>query len=81
MTNPENDVQVDGVRFVDGPLKLPLGPRRKFLSVLYHCCHVYGRLYPNKDVTAYVGRCPRCGGTVQALIGPDGTNKRFFEAH
>ena len=31
-------------------------PKRKFLGVYFSCCHVYGRLYQNKQGTAYVGR-------------------------
>ncbi len=80
MAEPQHSVQIDGVEFVQGRLMLPPGPRRRFLSVLYQCCHVYGRLYRNKDATAYVGRCPGCGGPVHALIGPGGTNRRLFEA-
>ncbi len=57
-----------------------LGPHRKFLSVWYQCCNVYGRMYPNPEATAYEGRCPKCGATVHALIGPDGTNRRTFLA-
>ncbi len=81
MSDPEEIVRIEGVQFAQGRLKLPPGPRRRFLSVLYRCCHVYGRLYRNKDATAYVGRCPGCGGPVFALIGPGGTNKRLFEAN
>ena len=55
-------------------------PPRKFLSIWYRCCHTYGRLYRNKAGTAYEGRCPRCGATARALIGPGGTNQRLFEA-
>ncbi len=57
----------------------PKGPLRQFLSVWYSCCHVYGRMYRNADRTAYDGRCPRCGATVQALIGTDGTDQRVFK--
>ncbi len=56
------------------------GPRRKFLSVWFRCCHTYGRMYRNADETAYEGRCPSCGAPVRALIGPDGTSRRTFEA-
>ena len=55
-------------------------PRRKFLSVWYQCCHVYGRMYRNPEATAYEGRCPKCGAAVHALIGPDGTNRQTFVA-
>ena len=42
--------------------------------------HVYGRMYRNAAETAYSGRCPSCGAHVHALIGPDGTSRRTFEA-
>lgn len=54
------------------------GPRRRFLSIWFRCCHTYGRLYRNQDETAYEGRCPRCGVAVHALIGPEGTSQRVF---
>ncbi|MCH8824932.1 MAG: hypothetical protein IH984_15655 [Planctomycetes bacterium] len=60
--------------------KLPLGPRQKFLSVMYRCCNVYGRMYANDEKTQYTGRCPKCGRSVHALIGSEGTDNRMFEA-
>lgn len=57
-----------------------IGPPRRFLSVWFRCCHTYGRMYKNREATAYVGFCPKCGCRVQALIGPDGTSRRLFEA-
>jgi len=86
MADPQDIVEIPGVpsnaspptRSADGgSIK---GPRRRFLSVWFRCCHTYGRMYRNKDETAYVGRCPKCGAPVQALIGPGGTSQRFFEA-
>ncbi len=56
------------------------GPTRPFLSVWYRCCHTYGRMYRNREQTAYEGRCPRCGARVTARIAPDGTPRRTFEA-
>ena len=56
------------------------GTSRKFLSVWYRCCNVYGRMYRNHAQTAYEGKCPRCGAAVSARIGPGGTNRRMFEA-
>lgn len=53
---------------------------KKFLGVFFECCNVYGRLYQNKDGTAYVGRCPRCMAALKAPIGSGGTNQRFFRA-
>ncbi len=54
------------------------GQPRAFLGVNFAACRVYGRLYKNREGTAYVGRCPRCGKLVQVPIGAHGTNQRFF---
>ena len=51
---------------------------RPFLGIWFDCCHTYGRLYKNKDGTAYVGRCTRCLRPVRVRIGGEGTNRRFF---
>lgn len=56
-----------------------LGPKKKFLSVHFKCCNTYGRLYPDEARTRYQGRCPRCGASVEAKIGPGGTNRSFFD--
>jgi hypothetical protein len=52
--------------------------KRQFLGIWFECCHVYGRIYKNKDGTAYVGRCPKCLRSVRARVGAEGTNQRFF---
>lgn len=51
-----------------------------FLGIMFNCCKVYGRIYKNKDGTAYVGRCPRCMRPIKVPIGKGGTNARFFNA-
>ena len=51
---------------------------RKFLGILFECCGVYGRIYQNKEGTAYVGRCPKCMRNIKVAIGKGGTNQRFF---
>ena len=51
-----------------------------FLGVHFTTCRVYGRLYRNREGTAYVGRCPKCGAPVRVLIGTGGTAERFFNA-
>ncbi len=51
---------------------------RNFLGILFECCGVYGRIYQNKDSTAYVGRCPKCMRNIKVPIGKNGTDQRFF---
>jgi hypothetical protein len=56
-------------------------PKREFLGIMFNCCGVYGRIYKNKDKTAYVGRCPRCMRNIRVPVGEGGTNQRFFDAY
>ena len=55
------------------------GPK-KFLGIHFECCNVYRRVYLNREGNAYEGRCPICYRTVKVLIGPEGTDARFFRA-
>ncbi|UKI40761.1 MAG: hypothetical protein L6V95_11595 [Candidatus Melainabacteria bacterium] len=48
------------------------------MGIYFECCNVYGRIYENKDKTAYVGRCPKCLRPIKVKIGEGGTNARFF---
>lgn len=54
---------------------------KKFLGILFECCHVYSRIYPNKSNTAYEGSCPKCLKKVSIKIGKGGTNNRFFKCY
>ena len=59
----------------------PHGPLpRGWRSVWFKCCHVYGRITMNRAGTRYEGRCPKCNAAVSAIVGPDGTRRRIFEA-
>jgi hypothetical protein len=54
---------------------------RRFVGIHFACCDVYSRVYINRQVTAYVGHCPRCTRRVELKIGPGGTDARFFTAY
>jgi hypothetical protein len=54
---------------------------RRFIGIQFACCGVYARIYVNKDETAYEGRCPKCCRQIRILIGPGGTEERFFTAY
>lgn len=54
--------------------------RRPYLGVHFTCCRVYSRIYRNREATAYVGHCPRCGRRLAVGISPGGSDRRFFTA-
>ena len=58
-----------------------MAEKKKFLGIMFKCCNVYGRIYKNKDETAYTGRCPKCGRTIRVPIGKEGTDTRFLDAY
>ncbi|MBU61073.1 MAG: hypothetical protein CMI26_01070 [Opitutae bacterium] len=57
-------------------------PRKRggsFLGIHYVRCGSYGRIYKNKEGTAYTGNCPRCMHPIRVRIGSGGTGHRFFK--
>lgn len=58
-----------------------MAEKRHFLGIMFECCNVYGRIYKNKEGTAYVGKCPKCLKNVMVKVGKEGTNNRFFRAY
>ena len=80
MHDPQDRLELHGAAPASGADAPAMGPRRRFLSVWYSCCHAYGRLTINADETRYEGGCPRCGRRTHATIGPGGTSRRTFEA-
>lgn len=51
---------------------------KRHVGVKFDCCHVYTRVYTNKEGTAYEGRCPKCLRTIRVKIHKDGVNCKFF---
>lgn len=54
---------------------------RPYLGIMFQCCGVYGRIYKNKEGTAYVGKCPKCFKNIRIKVGNGGTDTRFFNAY
>lgn len=75
---PDYIVELPGVEESAPTAQEPAG--RRWIGVRFDCCGTYQRIYRNRDGSAYEGRCPRCLRMVRALIGPGGTNARFFVA-
>lgn len=53
---------------------------RPYIGVHFDCCGVYVRIYRAPGADRYVGRCPRCGASVTAQVGSNGTTQRIFHA-
>ena len=64
----------------DGPEPANESTGRPFVGMHFACCGVYARLYINRAGTGYEGHCPRCGRPARVLIGPNGSDSRFFTA-
>ena len=54
--------------------------KKPFVGVIFKCCHIYSRIYINKQGTAFVGWCPKCGAKMEILISPTGSKSNFFIA-
>lgn len=86
MSEPDYIVDLGGGRANGSPAGQGAQPGksaaqgRPFISVHFACCNVYNRVYLNPAGTAYVGWCPRCARKVTAVIGPEGTDARSFQA-
>ncbi len=87
-SEPDYILKIDGLATPDaskesrqdvGSHQIP-GVGRSWIAVRWQCCSVYSRIYRNRAGTAYEGRCPRCGTSAKAAIGPGGTSNRFFNA-
>ena len=50
----------------------------RFLSLWFSCAALYARATRDRDGSAYVGHCPRCGKQARFPIGPGGTDARAF---
>lgn len=77
MAGEQLDLTSNPPRAYDAPVS---ASRRPFVGIQFLCCEIYGRIYRNREVTAYEGRCPRCGKPVEIRIGPGGGSGRFFTA-
>jgi hypothetical protein len=53
---------------------------RKWVGVMYTCCHVYGRAYMNDQNTAYLGQCAKCGKRLMSKISKHAPKGNFFTA-
>lgn len=54
---------------------------RRFIGVVCDCCHVYIRLYLNRQGTAYVGTCPKCQQPVTVMVGQEPQSSRVHRAY
>ncbi len=55
-------------------------PARPYIGMHFKCCHVYARIYLNREGTAFSGRCPKCGTPVLIKAKSGGSRSRFWTA-
>ncbi len=65
---------------MNGKDKKKATEKRPYLGIYFRCCHIYSRIYKNREGSAYVGYCPKCMRRVRVKIGEGGTSERFFIA-
>ncbi len=53
---------------------------RPYIGVHFKCCHVYARIYLNRDGTAFAGHCPKCARPMRVKVSPRGEKSRFWTA-
>ena len=81
MAGESFDASSEPTRGSKGNNKKQASPdRRQFLGVQFDCCRTYSRIYINRDRTAFVGHCPKCGKQIHVKISPDGMDAKFFSA-
>jgi hypothetical protein len=55
------------------------GDRRlPWIGVRFDCCRVYARFYRAKGDDRYHVACPKCRRRTEVLVGPKGSDTRFF---
>ena len=86
MANPQDRVRLKGAAAPLGDDDAdPPSPHttvsggKRWLGILFNCCHVYGRIYKDAANRRYRGRCPSCGTAIDVPVGTGGTSRRFFE--
>lgn len=72
------DDDIEEINDMEGQDEIP--KKSNFIGIMFECCKIYGRIYKNKEGTAYLGRCPKCMRSIKIKVGQGGTNARFFRA-
>lgn len=58
----------------------PKATARPWLAIHWRCCHVYSRVYRQKNASHYLAQCPCCGRSATIQVAPHGVSTRFLEA-